>query len=489
MSTNFSRKTAYGLSDPTINVPNGAIVSKRDPRDSDRAPIGTEWVNTIANTAFILTSIEDNTSNWEPITSDTTVTLVDASQSPYTVVPSDFLIDVDSSGGSVTIQLPDIPLNGKYFIIKDLTGSAATNNIIVTTVSGSTTIDGATSYTISTNYQSIQVTRNAQDMYDISLGYTPTGGGSSSLQFDLDIGSTTSQAGAITFNAFEHLGQTPRFRSSSPGEIILNGSDGNENTLFGGGGNVGSGINNGANNSGLGWLNLSNLHNSSNNCAIGYSSLALIDVGALVPGAGSDNSALGTNSLSALVDGAHNIAIGSGAGANYTSNESNNMLIANAGTLGESNKLRIGSGTGTGTNEYNQAFVSGIQTIVVTGTAVLVSSSDQLGVASSSARFKSNIQDMGDSSDVIYKLRPVTFNWDRFSAPGLMDASDKKQFGLIAEEVAEVFPQIVTFEKDGKPLNVNYVDLVSLLLNEIQVLKGQITRLAARVDELEIKSQ
>ena len=86
---------------------------------------------------------------------------------------------------------------------------------------------------------------------------------------------------------------------------------------------------------------------------------------------------------------------------------------------------------------------------------------------------------MSSASDVIYKLRPVTFTWDRNSAPGLKDAPEARQCGLIAEEVAPLLPQIVGFDKSGSPLNINYGDLTSLLVNEIQKLNTRILALEA----------
>lgn len=76
---------------------------------------------------------------------------------PYVVQAADQYLGVDSSGGARTIQLPNAPATGKTFVIKDRTGSANTNNITVTTVGGAVNIDGATSYTMNTQYSSINV--------------------------------------------------------------------------------------------------------------------------------------------------------------------------------------------------------------------------------------------------------------------------------------------------------------------------------------------
>ena len=80
--------------------------------------------------------------------------------SPYVVLTGDYFISVDSSGGAISIQLPNAATIGKSFIIKDRTGSATTHNITITTVGGSVTIDGATTFVMNSAYQSISVLGN-----------------------------------------------------------------------------------------------------------------------------------------------------------------------------------------------------------------------------------------------------------------------------------------------------------------------------------------
>jgi len=90
-------------------------------------------------------------------TTNLTITSVNHAASPYTVLVTDDFIAVNTSGGVVTLLLPNAPATGKVYYIKDSTGSSATSNISVTTVGGTVTIDGATTYTIATNYESIGV--------------------------------------------------------------------------------------------------------------------------------------------------------------------------------------------------------------------------------------------------------------------------------------------------------------------------------------------
>lgn len=93
------------------------------------------------------------------IDNSTAITLeyTNVNSSPYVVLVTDAYLSVNSSGGAIIVQLPDAATIGKGFIIKDRTGSAASNNITVTTVGGTVLIDGSTSFVMNTNYQSIQV--------------------------------------------------------------------------------------------------------------------------------------------------------------------------------------------------------------------------------------------------------------------------------------------------------------------------------------------
>lgn len=85
------------------------------------------------------------------------LTYTSVATTPYVVLAADEYLSVDSSGGAITVQLPNAPATGRVFIIKDRTGSAATNNITVTTVGGAVNIDGATTFVMNTNLQAIQV--------------------------------------------------------------------------------------------------------------------------------------------------------------------------------------------------------------------------------------------------------------------------------------------------------------------------------------------
>jgi hypothetical protein len=198
---------------------------------------------------------------------------------------------------------------------------------------------------------------------------------------------------------------------------------------------------------------------------------------------GNNNTAIGINALSSNTTGTNNIGIGLDAGKDVTG--SNNLSIANAGNAAESNTIRIGIVTPTQNypNAHSQTFIAGIANATVTGSAVFIDSSGQLGIATSSRRFKDNIQDMREASSGLLRLRPVTFHYKpdySKSAPGL-------QYGLIAEEVAEVYPELVQYDKDGKPFTVQYQVLSAMLLNELQKQQTALEKKDAEISTL--KSQ
>ena len=113
--------------------------------------------------------------------------------------------------------------------------------------------------------------------------------------------------------------------------------------------------------------------------------------------------------------------------AGFNAIGNNNIDIGNSGSAADNGAIRIGT-----TNIQTSTYIAGISTAGVSGSPVVVGASGQLGVAPSSQRFKQNIQSMGDVSDVLLALRPVTFRYK----PGI-DPKGTPQFGLVAEEVAE----------------------------------------------------
>ena len=170
---------------------------------------------------------------------------------------------------------------------------------------------------------------------------------------------------------------------------------------------------------------------------------------------GINNTAIGFDALFSNTTGGSDIALGFRAGYDLTTG-SNNIDIGNVGVGGESDKIRIGTvGTQTAT------FIAGIHGVPVTGTAVVVSSSGQLGVAPSSARFKDEIKPMDKASEAILALQPVIFRYKHE-----LDPDGIPQFGLVAEQVEKVNPHLVARDGQGKVYTVRYDAVNAMLLNE-----------------------
>lgn len=219
-------------------------------------------------------------------------------------------------------------------------------------------------------------------------------------------------------------------------------------------------ITTGRDNSAFGGNCLQNLTTGSNNACLGNFAGSLLTTG-------SSNTLVGVNACyantpSGLLTGSNNVVIGASAGDSYTGAESDNILIGagNNGVVGENQVTRIGFGNSATLKTFIDG-IRGITTVNNDAIAVLIDSAGQLGTVSSSRRYKENINDMGSYSDVLRQLRPVTFNYKKHSPEWI-------SVGLIAEEVAEVAPQLVVYDKDGLPETVKYHDLVPMLLNEQQ---------------------
>ncbi len=182
----------------------------------------------------------------------------------------------------------------------------------------------------------------------------------------------------------------------------------------------------------------------------------------------SNNTAIGGNALLGTTTGANNTALGFNAGRNLTT-RGNNIDIGNAGLSADSGTIRIGTqGMQTAT------FITGIFGKTLTGSDVVVTSGNQLGVSPSSARYKRDIHDMGEASGRLMKLRPVSFRYKN-------DPQGTIQYGLVAEEVEQVYPELVTYGPDGKVETVRYSMLSAMLLNE---LKKQVRENALQAQQL-----
>jgi hypothetical protein len=200
---------------------------------------------------------------------------------------------------------------------------------------------------------------------------------------------------------------------------------------------------------------------------------------ALHSSTGSYNTASGANALQNSTGGNNNIGIGYQAGVSVAGG-SNNIEIGNAGTSADSGAIRIGA-AGTQTTAFI-AGIYGVTTSASNAVPVLIDSNGNLGTISSSRRYKDDIQDMADASSALMRLRPVTF---RYKKP-FNDGSKPIQYGLIAEEVAEVYPDLVARTADGQIETVKYQVLDSMLLNELQ---KQNTTISAQKEQIGAQEQ
>jgi hypothetical protein len=180
---------------------------------------------------------------------------------------------------------------------------------------------------------------------------------------------------------------------------------------------------------------------------------------------GSDNTAIGRGALANNTTGSNNTAIGEGALFSSTGNGNTALgAVAGSGVTTASNVICIGA---LGDNVNDSCFInhiySNVQPIVGTDPdSVTITSSGRLGRGNvSSRRYKHDIQPMDNASESIYALKPVSFRYHKE-----YDATQTLAFGLIAEEVAEVYPDLVGRNPEGEPESVRYEQINAMLLNE-----------------------
>jgi hypothetical protein len=297
---------------------------------------------------------------------------------------------------------------------------------------------------------------------NVTTGSNNTGFGLSALQRNT-IGdfNTASGYAALFFNttgdhntasgALALLSNTTgSFNTASGEQALQNNTTGNTNTATGYRAlylNT-TGIYNTASGTGALYSNTT----GSNNTATGINALPFLT-------AGNNNTSLGSPTLYKLTAGSNNLALGANAGSNLKSG-SNNVYLANAGAASESSAIRIGS-------NQSRTFIAGIRarrTGAANAVPVVIDSNGQLGTINSSARFKKDIQDMADASHKLLQLRPVTYRYKEADDNG----ANPIEYGLIAEEVAKVYPDLVAHGADGQIETVQYHKLTPMLLNELQ---------------------
>jgi hypothetical protein len=208
--------------------------------------------------------------------------------------------------------------------------------------------------------------------------------------------------------------------------------------------------------------------------SIGISNTATGEIALQNNTTGNSNTAIGHSALLNNTSGSSNIAMGDSAGANLTTG-SDNIDIGNVGVAGEANAIRIGTaGTQTAT------FIAGISgATVARGVPVVIDADGHLGVKRSSARFKEAIKPMDKASEAILALKPVTFRYKKD-----LDPKATPQFGLVAEEVAKVDPDLVARDAAGNPFTVRYDEVNAMLLNEFLKQHRQVQEQQKQIDAL-----
>jgi len=381
-------------------------------------------------------------------------------------------------------------------------GGLATANIatgyqaLVNNTSGASNTASGTSALYSNNTGYSNVASGASALYSNTAGYSNAASGTAAL-FSNNTGtantasgyealfSNTSASGNVangyqalytnntgignTANGFAALysNTTAGYNTANGYEALYYNSTGAYNTATG----YQALVNNStaAYNTATGYQSLLNNTTGYSNLADGYSALYSNTTGY-------GNTAIGAGALYYLTEGGNNIAIGAGAGTSVPSVTSGNIDIGNPGSFSDNGVTRIGYTGGNGESSFYAAGIAGVN---VSGATVIVSSSGQLGVASSSRRYKEDIHDMGDASEGLMRLRPVTF---RYKKP-FDDGTKPIQYGLIAEEVAEVFPDLVARSADGRIETVKYQLLDPMLLNEVQRQQKEMQREEALIGQ------
>jgi len=267
-------------------------------------------------------------------------------------------------------------------------------------------------------------------------------------------------------------------RNTANGVVtLLNNTTGSFNTAVGAGALFNSTT--ADNNSALGNAALNNNITGFANTAVGSSALqsnetgadnTAIGYGALADniggdfGAGGSNTAVGNIALQVNTTGYSNTALGTGAGGSVTT--ANNVICIGAGVSGE--------------NVNQSCYIGNIFQQTGGSQAVYVNAQGKLGALVSSQRFKNEIKRMEEASEVIYDLKPVSFRYKPDIEP-----SRPLAFGLIAEEVEEVSPDLVSRDKEGKPYSVRYDQVNAMVLNEFLKEHKKVQDLESRLAQQE----
>jgi len=433
------------------------------------------------------------------------------------------------------LTLPPAAVGTAELADGSVTGAKIANGAVVRSLNGQTdavTMAGTNGLSVSQGGGTVTMTSNATPANGAGTivardGAGSFGAGSITLSGNLDLPNSSASAGLLTKAG-------TRFLHNSGTSNTFVGANAGNTTTTGGGFNTGAGANaltaitTGTSNSAFGTNTLSSNTTGSANAAFGVAALfsnttgtnnSAFGISALVANTASFNAAFGWSALQANTTGAQNTAyggaalyanttgsndvgVGQSALVNMTSGDRNiavgtaagyklstgsdNIYVGSDGPPGfltpESNTIRIGNAA-----TQTATFIAGISGATsASGVAVLVNASGQLGTTTSSRRFKDDIASMAEESDVLLKLKPVAF----YYKPEY-DETHTRQYGLVAEDVAQVAPRLVVFDKEGAPQTVRYHFVNAMLLNEVQKQRrlveeqgGTIARQQAEIQDL-----
>lgn len=306
-----------------------------------------------------------------------------------------------------------------------------------------------------------------------ALNHDTAGGKNTATGIRALVSDTTGSFNTAT-GVYALYGNTTGWYNSAVGANALsNNITGNYNTATGYGALY---HNHSSNNTAIGFATLFVNTTGSENTANGYQALNKNTTGF-------DNTANGSQALPSNTTGDANTAIGFGALISSTTGSDNTALGFEAGSsvTTANNVIAIGD---AGANVSSSCFIGHIRDVTTANRdaiAVMIDSAGQLGTASSSRRFKNEIKPMNQASEVILGLKPVTFYYKT-------DSKSTPQFGLIAEEVAEINPDLVVRDGNGEIYTVRYDAVNAMLLNEflkehrtVQELKSRVAKQEARI--------
>ena len=322
---------------------------------------------------------------------------------------------------------------------------------------------------------SYNVAMGYQALYDNRNGHDNVGVGAGALYDNYDNNYNTAVGSGALNNNVQNDNTAMGFRS------LYTNSSGYANTAVGSAALFSNtvGYENTVTGSGALYTNTTGYGNT----AIGYQALYSNTTG-------HDNVAVGKYALKDNTTGYYNVAVGEYAHQHNISGSCNTLIGGYTGQTLQTGRDNVYIGYGmnaAASNESSTTRIDNIYSSPVTGRNVYVTSSHKVGYLSSSRRFKENIDDMPATAvSDLNKLRPVTFNYKEE-----IDETKSKQFGLIAEEVLDVYPEAVSLGEDGEPDAVQYEQFIPILIEghqqhdgEIETLKAQVAELTARLDAL-----